>query len=158
MSQNPTQLLESWNKRLREIQHSQYEAAKKKAKLHYVFGVPGVILATVVSSAIFSSVQKQTIDEGIKILFGCLSALSAIVAGLQTFFKFSEKAEKHRTYGAKAGALRRQLEQYLAMGNISTFSEEKFDKIRDEYNQISDDAPAVSDRTWKKAQEVMAQP
>ncbi len=147
-----TQLIESWKKRLREIQHTQYEASKTLMKYHYWLGVPSVILATVVSSAIFLSIQKQGINEAVKLGFGLVSAVSTILIGLQTFFKYNERAEKHRTYGSKAGSLRRQLEQYLNQGNIESFSEEKLDKIRETYDQISTEAPSVSDRAWKKAQ------
>lgn len=158
MSSNNTQLLESWNKRLREIQHSQYEAAKILTRNHYWFGVPSLITTTVVTSAIFSTLQKQNISECSKIIFGVVSILSALLVGIQTFFKFGERAEKHRTFGAKAGNLRRQLEQHIAGGNIESFSEEKIDKIRDSYDEISRDAPAVSNSVWEKAQKVMSQP
>jgi len=47
-----------------------------------------------------------------RIVAGLLSVLAAILASLQTFLKFSERAQMHREAGARFGALVKELEQY----------------------------------------------
>lgn len=74
-----------------------------------------IVLSTLVGSSVFSSMGQQTpIYPSLEIATGLTSLLVATLASLQTFFRFAEKAEKHRLSAARYGALRRETEEMLA--------------------------------------------
>jgi hypothetical protein len=68
------------------------------------WGIPAVVLSTVVSTSVFASLLKQP-DPWLQITLGFASVAAALLASLQTFLSYSERAEKHRIAGAKYGAL-----------------------------------------------------
>lgn len=151
ISDTKLQLLTSWHKRLREVQNSHYEAAKPLASMNLRLGIPVVLLTTLVGTSVFASLQKE-VHIGIKIAVGFISVTAAILASLQTFLRFSEKAEIHRSIGAHAGVIRREVEQLFAMGDIEHISEGRLNKIREQIDQISINAPSIPDRIWKRIQ------
>jgi hypothetical protein len=146
-----TELLQRWHKRLREMQTSQYEAAKPMALRNLQLGIPVVVLSTIVGTSVFASLQKQ-VSLGWQITVGLISVLAAVLAGLQTFLRYSEKAEAYRMAGAKAGAVRREIEQLLVSGNIESISDQKIDRLRERIDEIAAVATSVPDRLWKKIQ------
>ena len=76
---------------------------------------------------------------------------AAVLSAIQTFLKYSEKAEKHRSVGAKAGSLRRQIEQYIAAGNVETLSPDKINAMRQSIDKLAEDAPNIPNRIWERA-------
>lgn len=142
------ELLKKWYKRLRETQHQHYEAAKPLGNLNQKLGIPVVILTSVVGTSVFASLESN-VSIPIKILVGLISVIAAVLSGLQTFLRFSERAETHRNTAAKAGIIRREIEQLLASPNIESISDDRLDKVRDQINKMSEAAPSVSDKVWR---------
>lgn len=101
------------------------------------------MLSTVVGSAVFASIQRETSNE-LKLLLGLLSILAAALAGLQTFLGYSERAERHRVASARYASVRRQLEVIAA---TSSFSEHeltaKLGAIQQELDSCAEGAPHV---------------
>jgi hypothetical protein len=89
-----------------------YLAAKQAERMNTWLGVPVVVTTTAVGTTIFSTLSGNP-DVRLKIGAGLLSLLAAVMASLQTFFKFSERQQKHLQAGAQYGALRRRLEIFL---------------------------------------------
>ena len=83
--------------------------------MHYVLGVPVIVLTTLVGTSVFASLSTQP-DPRLQITTGIASVVAAVLAALQTFLGHSDRAEKHRLAGAKYGALGRQLEELLSTG------------------------------------------
>lgn len=88
---------------------SHYLAAKRSGRKHAWLGVPVVVISTVVGSTIFASITENP-AVGWKIFTGLLSISAAVLAALQTFFKFSELSEKHRISAAGYASLKRRLD------------------------------------------------
>lgn len=143
-------MLRRWYKRLRETQESHYEASKPLAKLNTRLGLPVVIFSTIVGTSVFASLSKE-VNIYWKITVAVISILAAILAGLQTFLKFSEKSEAHRAIASQAGSLRRQIEQLIASGDVENISEEKLNSLREQIDKLSANAPAISEKIWIKA-------
>lgn len=152
--QNTEQLLSRWHRRLREVQFSHYEAAKPLSRANYWLGVPVVVLCTFVGTAVFATLEKQ-VDVRLQILAGSLSVAAAVLSSLQTFLRLPERAEKHRTVAARAGGLRREIEQLLATQPVKAIAEEKLDRLREEIDTIAEDAPEVSAKIWARANKLM---
>lgn len=144
------ELLRRWHKRLREIQTSHYEAAKPLSLFNYLLGIPVVVLTTFVGSSIFATLSKN-VDDSVKILLGIASGLAAVLSAIQTFLRFSERAELHRKTASQAGTLRREIEQLLASENAESIPNERFDTIRKAIDKLAEGAPSVPNRTWEKA-------
>lgn len=92
-------------------QHEHYLAGLHFARLHYLIGIPVVLFTAIVGRSIFASRQRQASD---RIAIGMLSVSATVLAGLQTFLNYNERAEKHRMAGARYGALNWQLALMLA--------------------------------------------
>jgi hypothetical protein len=96
------------------------------------------------------------VDVAFRILIGLISVAAAILASLQTFLRFAERAEKHRSVGAQAGALRREIEQLLAAGESEHLEADRLDNLRKEIDKLSADAPSVSELVWTRASQMMS--
>jgi hypothetical protein len=143
------ELLVRWHKRLREMQMSHYDSAKPLAALNNKLGIPVVILTTFVGTAVFATLEKE-VDGRLKILIGLISVSAAVLSSIQTFLRFSEKAEKHRSTAAKAGSLRREIEQYISQGNVNNLPSEKIDGLRASIDKLAEDAPNIPHKIWQK--------
>jgi len=125
------QLLNDWYYRVRESQFSHYGAARYYGKFHYYIGIPAVILSGIVGTSVFASLGKQA-DPTYTIIIGLVSVLITVLSSLQTFLRFSERAEKHRIAGARYGAIRREIEQAQASYSESDTNVKQFlDRIRE---------------------------
>jgi hypothetical protein len=157
--QSTEELLTRWYKRLRESQFSHYEAAKLLERRNLWFGIPVVVLSTVVGTSIFATlnatVEKATADIAFRIVIGMISVAAAVLAGLQTFLRFAERADKHRSIGAQAGALRREIEQLLAVGGTEHLEADTLDNVRKEIDKLFADAPSVPELVWKRVSQTL---
>lgn len=82
--------------------------------------------------------------------------LAAILTGIQTLLRFEERAEKHRTVGARYSALIREIDEALAFadkGREIPFKSVK--NIREQYDKISLEAPATSRKVYEKVVEII---
>ncbi len=88
----------------RMISYSHYDTAIRLARRNYQLGGAVVIVSAVVGSAIFGTLEQNP-AAWMRIVAGFLSVATAILTSLQTFLKFSERAQMHRETGARFGAL-----------------------------------------------------
>lgn len=142
-SETPSQLLRDWFRRVRESQHVHYSCANYFGRLHLLLGVPTVIFTILVGTAVFTSLEKQDIGS-FKILVGLVSILAAILSGLQTFLRFSERAEKHRATAAGYSAVRRHLE-FLATFPPSSVEgwKQALAEVRKQMDDLTKSSPEV---------------
>lgn len=101
-----------WYERVSAAQRAHYLAALRFSRFNLWLGVSVVLLSTSVGTAVFVSLEARP-EPAIQVLVGLCSLLAGVLAALQTFLGFEEKAEKHRIAGAKYGALGRELEEIL---------------------------------------------
>lgn len=103
-----------WQWGLGNSQRTHYEAAKHYERLHLGFGVPTVITSALLGTTVFASLQHADV-AWVKTLMAVLSVSMIALTSLQTFFKYSERAERHKTAGVQMGEVRRELEQKNAI-------------------------------------------
>ena len=77
-------------------------AAEALSKRHVWFGVPVVVLTTIVGTTAFATLN----DAGgthiwIGVFTGVLSVAAAVLAALQTFFSFADNAKGHAIASSK---------------------------------------------------------
>jgi hypothetical protein len=144
-------LLTDWFRRARESQHVHYVCANHFSRLNYYFGIPTIVLTTVVGTAVFASLDRPDIAD-FKILIGLVSVLAAVLSSLQTFLGFQERSAKHRTTSAGYGSVRRRLEL------LKTFPpdqraqlEQIFVEIKKAMDDLAQSSPEVPARIGSSA-------
>jgi SMODS and SLOG-associating 2TM effector domain family 4 len=107
------QVAEEWYDRVALTQHGHYVAALYFSRRQYWIGIPVVLLTAIVGTSVFASIQQKP-DLWLQIAVGLMSIAATVLACLQTFLGYTDRAEKHRLAGARYGAVGRQLELMLA--------------------------------------------
>jgi len=145
----PIQLLNQWLNRVRRNQLAHRQSAKFFNYLNNLLGIPVIVLSTFVGTSIFSTLN-QSVKNSIRIILGLISTSSAVLAALQTFLKFGERANQHSKAAANYGSTRRNIEQYIAT-KINDKDQPTFlNKIRDDMDHLSSDSPEVPEFIWNK--------
>lgn len=142
------ELLRRWLKRARENVFAHLAAAEMCSKRHHYLGVPAAILAAVVGTTVFASLDS-VVDPWVKIAVGLTSILAAVLAALQTFLRFAERAERHRVVAGQYSSIRRHIEQLLTLGGPNLGQE--VSAIRISLDELSLEAPNVTPSVWAKA-------
>nr|MDQ5828128.1 SLATT domain-containing protein [Chloroflexota bacterium] len=112
MEVNRKDVLNIWYKRVSKTQRAHYLSAGHFGRRSYGLGIPVIALTTFVGTSLFATLQTGP-EPWLQVLVGLASVLAAVLASLQTFLGYAERAEKHRVAGAKYGALGRELEALL---------------------------------------------
>ena len=107
-------LLREWQERAAVSQDAHYVIATRLGRYNLLFGIPVVVLATIVGTSVFATLQRE-VATGWQIAIGIVSVLAGVLASLQTFLRFQERAEKHRAAAELWAAIRREIDQMLAL-------------------------------------------
>jgi hypothetical protein len=142
------QLLGDWRQRVYAAQSAHYASADRFRLLNYIVGVPAVVFSSVVGTAIFAGLEKNSPKAP---LVALASILAAILAGLQTFLRFSERAAQHGTAADWYSAIRRDIEQILHLPvECRGKAKDCLDEVRKEMNRAAQDAPELATRYWSR--------
>ena len=140
-------LLKDWRSRVYASQSAYYSEAERLRRYHYLLGIPVVVLSTAVGTSLVSSPSGVPMLPNL--VAGLLSGLAAILASLQTFFRFGESAAQHGSAADWYAAIRRDIEALLALprhmrGDVRV----RIDGIRKEINKASQKAPELRETLW----------
>jgi hypothetical protein len=137
-------LLQEWHKRVYAAQTAYYEEAERFKRWNYRLGIPVVIVSSLVGTAVFA-------DVGSRWLVGSVSLMAAVMASLQTFLKFGENATLHGSAADWFSAIRRDIEQLLALPpNLRGKPKSALDGIRQEMNRAGQKSPELSEHLWRR--------
>jgi hypothetical protein len=141
-------LLEDWHHRVYAAQSAHYASADRFRMLNYVVGVPAVIFSSVVGTALFAGLEK---DSPRTWLVASTSILAAILGALQTFLRFAERATLHATAADWYSAIRRDIEEIIHLPvELRGTPKDCLDEIRKEMNRVAQDSPELSARVWTR--------
>ena len=141
-------LLENWHKRVYAAQAAHYAAADRFRLLNYIVGIPAIVFSSIVGTVIFAGLARETPS---KLIVAFTSILAAVLAGLQTFLRFPERASNHATAADWYSAIRRDIEETLHLPVESRGrAKDCLDRIRKEMNRAAQDAPELNVRLWQK--------
>lgn len=143
-------LVSDWFRRARESQMVHYECGSRFHRFNLLLGIPTIIFSTIVGTTVFATLSKDS-SARIKMFLGLLSVSAAVLASLQTFMAFGDRATKHRLIGSRYGSVRRSLEM------LKTFppSDEQemkriVEEIRKELDDLAESSPDVPSRIKRK--------
>jgi hypothetical protein len=128
-------------------QHAYFERAGILGKMNYFIGVPVVIVTALAGSAI---VVNQSKANPIPIWVGLITVSAAVLASLQTFFRFGERAAFSALAGARYARLRRRIEDCLA--SPPEGMDERLTEIRKMEDDAGDQSPPLGERRWLRWQ------
>ncbi|MGY1425218.1 SLATT domain-containing protein [Lysobacter sp. A289] len=154
---DPDALVLAWIRRARESQFTHYEQATRFRRAGAFFGVPVIVISALVGTTVFSTISQSTTSTDIKIAVGLLSVLAAVLSSLQTFMKLPEKAELHRSFGARYGDVRRRLELLYAGRSQLPITPEVLDYANKELSELAGEAPDIPAKAFKISQERIRQ-
>jgi cytochrome c biogenesis protein CcdA len=144
-------LLSDWLRRFTRLQRAHRDAARGLRGFHFYLGIPTVVLMTFVGTSIFATLETANVDIKTRILVGIVSVTAGILSALQTFLRFAERAEKHRVAGARFGALRREVEQELALPIRERQEMKDFlDTLRERNDKLAEESPEIPHRIWQR--------
>ena len=147
------ELVLAWIRRTRESQFAHYVQATTFRRSAPILGIPIIIITAFVGTTIFSSIADDTSSTTVKLAIGLLSVLATVLSSLQTFMKLPERAELHKSFGARYGAIRRKLEQIYAARSAQPITQQVLDYICKELDELAEEAPDVPSKALKIAQE-----
>jgi len=153
---NVLNLLREWNDRAGATAETHYSIAARLSRLNVRLGIPVVVLTTFVGTSVFATLERK-VDISLRILIGTVSVLAAVLASLQTFLRFAERAEKHRAAAEEWSSIRREIAEMLALhpDYLATRGDPKdyLDRLRRRMDRIAAQSPEMGDRAWARAEE-----
>ena len=105
-------LAEQWLERAMVARDSHYRQGKVLKKLYTTIGIAICVITAIVGSSIFASISNAN-NTASNIVFGILSLVALVLAGLQTFLNLPERSEKHRATAIRFSSLVRKLEMII---------------------------------------------
>jgi hypothetical protein len=149
------ELLLKWIRRARESQMSHYDMADRLNRRDRWLGVVVIAITTLVGTSAFLSLITSSVSSFQRVGVGMICVTAAVLAALQTFFRYAERAERHRVVGARYGAIRRKLEAIYA-GDADARDGQYLRTIRDELDRLAEDAPNVPPASFHRTQASLA--
>ena len=153
-----TQLAQDWGRRAVAAQHAHYYLAAGLKKRNLALGIPVVIFTTVVGTSLFASMASTASESASKsfpgwarALIGSISILAAVLAAIQTFLRFAERAERHAQAADWYASIRREIEELLALPpNRRGDPRKVLDGLRKELNKAGQIYPEIGEKTWHR--------
>jgi len=151
---NEDELLLKWIRRARESQKSHYDMADLLAARNRMFGIGVTALSALVGTTVFLSLVVEADSPWARLAVGLVSIAAAVSAALQTFLRYAERAEAHRSAGARYGAVRRRLEAIHA-GDRGARDGRYVSEVREILDRLAEDSPSVPPRVFRRTQQTL---
>jgi hypothetical protein len=123
-------------------QHAYFERASILNALNYLIGIPVVVVTALAGSQIIAS---RATDEPVPIWVAVILVSAAVLASLQTFFRFGERSAFSAIAGHRYAVLRRRIEDALAS---SPRDQKELASIRKQMDDTGEQSPPIGERRW----------
>jgi hypothetical protein len=138
----PEEILDQWRVGIRISQRAHLEASKYYQRLHLFLGVPNVVIATLLGTAVFINLLNST-TEWAKYVLAILSVIMIASSSLQAFLRYAERSERHRTTASQLGEVRRQLEEMLVFKSTNPIDKTMTEAVRRKWDSADLQAPTI---------------
>jgi hypothetical protein len=154
-------LLRDWEERATRSSEAHFHLATRLAKANIRFGVPVVVVTTFVGTSVFVTLQRD-VNVGFRVAVGLFSVAAAILASLQTFLRFGERAERHRVAGELWASIRREIDEMLALHPTYLASrgdpKQYLDDLRRRMDAAAKQSPEMGEQGWWRRQRRYVRP
>jgi hypothetical protein len=155
---NTNQLIDVWKRRAFVGSKAHYKSAVKLDRNHWAVGLFVVCLNAIVGSAVFATLVSQSNLFWIKVIAGCFSLITAVLAGIQTFRRDNERAEKHRVSAAKFNEMLRELELIEVTGHSSDDLNKVLVEFNKRYVQLVKESPVPDENIFSEIRKLHLAP
>lgn len=144
-------LLQDWRRRAAAAATAHYLLATRLRRRNLALGIPVVVFSTVVGTSVFATLAQDRLDTRLSVAVGLFSVAAAVLAALQTFLRFPERAEKHVTAADWYSAIRRDLEQTIALPPTQRGAPtDCLGRVRKEMSKVGQSSPEIPAPLWAK--------
>lgn len=144
-------LLGDWRNRAAAATAAHYRLAYLCRRRNVALGVPVVVLSTVVGTSLFATLNETSVDSDVRLVIGVVSVAAAVLASLQTFLRFAERAERHVIAGDWYAAVRRGIDETLALPPVARKPPAEYlPTVRKEMSKIGQQAPEIPAPLWAR--------
>lgn len=142
-------LLGEWATRTAIAKKAHFQLVELYRRRNTELGIPVVVLSSVVGTGLFATLSEDAVSRPLRAVAGVISVLAAVVAGLQTFLRYGERAEKHMVAADWYAALNRRINQLLALPADQRPEAAKcLDEVRKEMARIGQQSPEIGQKRW----------
>lgn len=155
MTDNQRKMLLDWMRKIHQLEYAHTFDSLKWKVWHSRIGVSAFVLSFLVAL----SFRFPEFDKGIfenfplflrhNFLVALGSTIVAVLTGLQTFLKPSEKSEQHKKMGMNYEKLRHRIETLLNLKLKASELNERINLIREEWENL--EGVNVSEKNYQKA-------
>jgi hypothetical protein len=142
-------LLRDWHLSLVILHRGHWSAARHYESRNFWLGLLAAVSAAIAGTAVFATLSESP-STAVRTAIGGFSILAAVLSALQTYFRSSELAERHKGAAVKYGFLRRELEQRI-QSDEGASSEAKLDDFRGRWDAIDGESPPIPAKLYAKA-------
>jgi SMODS and SLOG-associating 2TM effector domain family 4 len=143
--------LHDWERRAAAAAEVHFQIAEGLSRSNIYLGIPVVVLSAIVGTGVFATLTQE-VNTGVKIAAGTISVIAAVLASIQTFLRFGERAEQHRVAAERWSAIRREIEKACALSaEYAGDPKQLLDNLQTRMDEAADKAPAMPDKRWKRA-------
>lgn len=137
------------------VGRSHYLASDHFARLNRWFGIPVVMITTILGTTIFGTLNESP-DPSWRIVAGLLSLTGAVLAALQTSLGFAQRAERHKAVAGRYRSVKRRLElfclKYAAAGpDQRETALAELEALNQFLEDLAAEAPSLPDRLYDRA-------
>ncbi|VVN75585.1 SLATT domain-containing protein [Pseudomonas fluorescens] len=145
-------LLNKWRRRIRCLKAAHFEASNHFGTLNAWVG--GLLICFSASATMVAYIGAKLHPDKTPDLFyvglAIIGMVTTVLAGMQTYFRFSERVERHRTVGVNLARLELFSEK-IELGAVDgVVAVEELEKIMGEWIKITIGAPLLSKRIYAK--------
>lgn len=133
-------MIDEWHQHAEWAQNCHYEAGLFYERFFLSLGIPVIVLSALTGgSEILGKIDQ---DVG-----GVISLCIAVLAGLQTFLKFSQRAERHRMAGAHYGGIKRSLDETkITLSESGEDTKREIHEIKNQLDSLANESPEIPKR------------
>jgi hypothetical protein len=141
-------LLENWYQRIRASHKGHYKDAALLEKRQKILGGVVVGLTALIGTSLFFSLTSPNQNKFVTLLAGLLSALTTVLAALQTYLNYPAKQTTHIIAATQLSSIKKKIEEKLAIEEDPEELKLFIREIRTEWDAITHGAPLMSEKTF----------
>ena len=131
------EILTDWHRRISRFQRAHTRTAALFEKRYIWNGV------SIIALTLIAAVLAWADNNYFKLTASGISVIAAVLAGVQTFLRYPQRAERHKNAGAEFGSLRRLIEQQIASNSVDSDESVFVDRTRKKWDLLTKEAPTV---------------
>ena len=144
-------VLDTWHRRAWAASLAHYRRASQLQRSNVRLGLPVVVLSAVVGTSLFATLGEERLPMALRVIVGTVSVAAAVLAAVQTFFGFAQRADQHVLAADWYASLRRKIEQTRAIRPEFRGDAKKIlDDLRRDLNQVGAQFPQIGDKEWER--------